>query len=177
MFTFDFKSGYHHVDLFPKDRKYLKVATLQVHADLLKCGFLPNEAKGSHMHLGHYLTRCRSQPFHFWNFCHWQADYQFTKNLTLSESLATSSSCHSISSLPPFAVKSYLLAPALEMSLQSSIPRLPGTLTFVFRLKLSLSWIFGNLMRQVLTAYLFGLSDTNLRRSSIPIDMQWIQET
>jgi len=51
MFTLDFKSGYHHVDLFPEDRKYLKVATLQVHADLLKSGFLPNEAKGSHMRI------------------------------------------------------------------------------------------------------------------------------
>jgi len=64
-FTFNFKSGYHRVDLFPEDRKYQKVANLQVHADLLKSGFLPNEAKGSHMHLGHYLTRSRSQPFHF----------------------------------------------------------------------------------------------------------------
>jgi len=110
MFTFDLKSGYHHVEIFPEHRKYLsfawtfssgrtrffqfsvlpfgpssapylftkllkplvtkwrseaksivvylddglgaaadkkkaKIASLQVHADLLKSGFLPNEAK------------------------------------------------------------------------------------------------------------------------------------
>lgn len=71
MFTFDFKSGYHHVDLFPQDRKYLKVASLQVHVDLLKSGFLPNKAKciwkpnEALSHLVHYLAPSRSQPFHF----------------------------------------------------------------------------------------------------------------
>ena len=48
------------------DKNKAKFASLQVHADLLKSGFLPNEAKrvwGAH--LGYYLARSRSQHFHF----------------------------------------------------------------------------------------------------------------
>ena len=59
----------------------------------------------------------------------------------------------------------------LEIYSQSLIPRQPGILTFVFRLNLWLGWISGNLMLQVLTAYLFGLSGASLRRSSIPMPL------
>ena len=119
-------------------------------------------------HSGYYLARNRSQHFH------WQADYQFTRRFSdlfwpfprLVIQFVT---------LPLVAEKSYLLAPPLVMSLglcleiysQSSIPRQPGNLTFVFRLKLWLSWISGNLMWQVLTAFLFALSGTSLQRLSI----------
>ena len=141
MFTFDFKSGYHHVDLFPQDRKYLKVASLQVHVDLLKSGFLTNKAKCIWKPNEALRSLLGSEPFStlpLLKFLPLTSGLPVYKE-DFANRLAISSSCHPVRSLPPFAEKSYLLAPAVEMSLQSSIPRLPGTLTFVFRLKLWLS--------------------------------------
>lgn len=110
MFTFDFKSGYHHVDLFPQDRKYLKVASLQVHVDLLKSGFLPNKAKCIWKPNEALRSLLGSEPFStlpLLNFLPLTSGLPVYKE-DFANRLAISSSCHPVRSLPPFAEKSYI---------------------------------------------------------------------
>ena len=181
MFTFDLKSGYHHVEIFPEHRKYLsfawtfssgrtrffqifpfglssapylftkllkplvkkwrseaksivvdlndglgaaeymnkaKIPSLQVHADLLKSGFLPNEAKCIWdpaqviSWLGAVLNTSTSE-----------ISATGMRMTSLQEDLARllwpfPRLVIQIVSMPLFAERSYLLAPVLVMSLR-----------------------------------------------------------
>ena len=244
MFTFDLKSGYHHVEIFPEHRKYLsfawtfssghtrffqfsvlpfglssapylftkllkplvkkwrseaksivvylhdglgaaadknkaKIASLQVHADLLKSGFLPNESK------------CVWEPI---QVITWLGAVLNTSTSEISATdkrinslqedlaalLAFSSSCHPVRKLASVCGKIISLGSCvgnvsrlMSRNLFAVINTAPTWFSYV-RLSSEAPdelnfWKF-NLMWQFLTVYLFGLSGTSLRRSSIPID-------
>lgn len=241
MFTFDLKSGYHYVEIFPEHRKYLsfawifssgrtsffqfsvlpfglssapylftkllkplvkkwrseaksivvylddglgaaadknkaKIASLQVHADLLKSGFLPNETKRVWeptqviTWLGAVLNT--STP---------EISATAKRITSLQEDLATllaiPSSCHPFRKLASVCGKIISLGPCvgnvsrlMSRNLFAVINTAPTWNSYVRLSSEALAeLVSGSLMRQVLTAYLFGLSGTSLRRSSIPM--------
>ena len=148
------------------DMNKAKIASLQVYADLPESGFLPNEAKCVWeptqviTWLGAILNTSTSEIS--------ATDKRITSlQEDLAALLAISSSCHPVRKLASVCGK--IISPG---SCVGDVSRLMSRNLFAV-INTAPTWnsyvrlSSGNLMLQILTAYLFGLSGASLRRSSI----------